>query len=92
MVVIIALQRRILMYYCYQYCSRCRSGGILAERFERVECPGARIVRRECFYTFLYISLAVKGHTGLVRAAILASNIACLYGELETGKGAKSDF
>ncbi len=41
---------------------------------------------------FLYISLAKKGHRGLSRAAIPASNIACLYGKLETSKEAKSDF
>ncbi len=34
---IIAFQHRILMYYCYQYCSQCRSGGILDERFADVE-------------------------------------------------------
>ncbi len=36
---IIAFQHRILMCYCYQCCSRCRSGGILDERFADVECP-----------------------------------------------------
>ncbi len=39
---IIAFQHRILMYYCYHCCSRCRSGGILEERFAHVECPGVQ--------------------------------------------------
>ncbi len=39
---IIAFQYLILRYYCYQYCYRCRSGGILDERFADVECPGVQ--------------------------------------------------
>ncbi len=90
---IIAFQNRILMYYCYQYCYRCRfrwqSGreilGSWVFRGPESSGEGDSV-------NFLYISLAGKGHRGLTRTGIQASNIACLYGKLETSKGAMSDF
>ncbi len=89
---IIAFQHRILMYYFFQYCYRCRSGGILDERFADVECPGVQNRPERVIRYFMYFSLPGKGHRGLSRAPIPTSNIARLYGKLETSKGAKIDF
>ncbi len=89
---ITAFQHRILMYYCHQYCYRCRSGGILDKRFADFDCPGVQNrLERVIRYSSVHFSCE-NGHRGLSRVAILASNIARLYRNGDTSKGAKSDF
>ncbi len=80
------------MYYCYPFCYRCRSGGILDERFPNVDCPVVQNRLERVPRYFLYISLAIKEHRGLSRAVILASNIDRSYRKRDTRKGEKSDF